>query len=285
LEAEVEEKGNSEVVPEPTEQTVSGNVTDEFEDEKHGKVEIEESSESMKLVEASTLDSVVPDDFSEYEQTAENGNLVETDKIENKNVVVYEGNANDQTGDDDYMQSAQGMDPAGSVSEESFDDDQEADKSGSIIEDQVESESLIDKVIEERMEQLEIGRKAEKNTEKKQKVSMKPLEWAEELEKRQASFGQHWEEGAAAQPMQLEGIGKGPPAIGYMQIEMDNPVTRAMSSPSFRPDHGSPQVLAVHRSYIAMGTSKGAVIVIPSKYSIHQADDTDAKVSHRCWCE
>jgi hypothetical protein len=29
-----------------------------------------------------------------------------------------------------------------------------------------------------------------------------------------------------------------------------------------------------------MGTSKGAVIVIPSKYSIHQADDTDAKVSH-----
>ncbi|XP_039788000.1 uncharacterized protein LOC120654510 isoform X5 [Panicum virgatum] len=275
LEAEVEEKGNSEVVPEPTEQTVSGNVTDEFEDEKHGKVEIEESSESMKLVEASTLDSVVPDDFSEYEQTAENGNLVETDKIENKNVVVYEGNANDQTGDDDYMQSAQGMDPAGSVSEESFDDDQEADRS---VEEQVESESLIDKVIEERMEQLEIGRKAEKNTEKKQKVSMKPLEWAEELEKRQASFGQHWEEGAAAQPMQLEGIGKGPPAIGYMQIEMDNPVTRAMSSPSFRPDHGSPQVLAVHRSYIAMGTSKGAVIVIPSKYSIHQADDTDAKM-------
>ena len=270
------------MVPEPTEQTVSGNVTDEFEDEKHGKVEIEESSESMKLVEASTLDSVVPDDFSEYEQTAENGNLVETDKIENKNVVVYEGNANDQTGDDDYMQSAQGMDPAGSVSEESFDDDQEADRS---VEEQVESGSLIDKVIEERMEQLEIGRKAEKNTEKKQKVSMKPLEWAEELEKRQASFGQHWEEGAAAQPMQLEGIGKGPPAIGYMQIEMDNPVTRAMSSPSFRPDHGSPQVLAVHRSYIAMGTSKGAVIVIPSKYSIHQADDTDAKVSHRCWCE
>jgi len=180
------------------------------------------------------------------------------------------------------MQSAQGMDPAGSVSEVSFDDDQEADRS---VEEQVESGSLIDKVIEERMEQLEIGRKAEKNTEKKQKVSMKPLEWAEELEKRQASFGQHWEEGAAAQPMQLEGIGKGPPAIGYMQIEMDNPVTRAMSSPSFRPDHGSPQVLAVHRSYIAMGTSKGAVIVIPSKYSIHQADDTDAKVSHRCWCE
>ncbi|XP_039848297.1 uncharacterized protein LOC120707318 isoform X2 [Panicum virgatum] len=278
LEAEVEEKGNTEVVPQPTEQTVSGNGTDEFEEEKHGEVEIEESSEFMKLVEASILDSVVADDFSEHEQTAENGDLVETDKIEDQNAIVYEENANDQTGDDDCMQSAQGMDPDGSVSEESFDDDQEADKSGSIIEDQVESESLIDKVIEERTEQLEISRKAEKNAEKKQKVSMKPLEWAEELEKRQASFGQHWEEGAAAQPMQLEGIGKGPPAIGYMQIEMDNPVTRAMSSPSFRLDHGSPQVLAVHRNYIAMGTSKGAVIVIPSKYSIHQADDTDAKM-------
>ncbi|CAL4890308.1 unnamed protein product [Urochloa decumbens] len=232
----------------------------------------------MKLVEASTLDSVVADDSSGDEQTAENGNLVEADQVEDQAAVVSEENAYDQTGDNNYVQSAQGMDHTGSVSEESFDDDQEeVDRSDSIVEDQVESESLIDKVIEERMEQLEISRKADKNAEKKQ-VSLKPLELAEELEKKQASFGQHWEEGAAAQPMQLEGIGKGPPAIGYMQIEMDNPVTRAMSSPSFRPDHGSPQVLAVHRSYIAMGTSKGAVIVIPSKYSIHQADDTDAKM-------
>uniref|UniRef100_J3L970 RING-type domain-containing protein n=2 Tax=Oryza brachyantha TaxID=4533 RepID=J3L970_ORYBR len=107
---------------------------------------------------------------------------------------------------------------------------------------------------------------------------MKPLEQAEELEKRQASFGQHWEEGAAAQPMHLEGIGRGQPAIGYMQIEVDNPITRAMSSSSFGQDHGSPQVLTVHKSYIALGMSKGSVIVIPSKYSIHQADDTDAKM-------
>ncbi|CAN6226951.1 unnamed protein product [Urochloa humidicola] len=278
LEAEVEEKGNSEVVAEPTEQTASGSEIEESEEEKHGGVEIEESSESMKLVEASTLDSVVSDDSSGHEQTAENGNLVEADQVENQAVIVSEENAYDETEDDNYVQSAQVMDHIGSVSEESFDDDrEEVDRSDSIIEDQVESESLIDKVIEERMVQLEISRKAEKDAEKKQ-VSMKPLELAEELEKKQASFGQHWEEGAAAQPMQLEGIGKGPPAIGYMQIEMDNPVTRAMSSPSFRPDHGSPQVLAVHRSYIAMGTSKGAVIVIPSKYSIHQADDTDAKM-------
>jgi hypothetical protein len=278
LETKVQEKGNSEVVPELTEQTASGSGTEEFEEEKHAEVETGESSESTKLVEASTLDSVVDDHFSGHEQTAENGNMVETGQGENQTAVVYEENAYDQTGDASYLQSAQGMDPIRSVSEESFDDDQEANISGSTIEDQLESESLIDKVIEERMGQLEISRKAEKNAEKKQTVPMKPLELAEELEKRQASFGQHWEEGAAAQPMQLEGIGKGPPAIGYMQIEMDNPVTRAMSSPSFRPDHGSPQVLAVHRSYIAMGTSKGAVIVIPSKYSIHQADDTDAKV-------
>ncbi|CAL5060601.1 unnamed protein product [Urochloa decumbens] len=277
LEAELEEKENSEVVPEPTEQTVSGSGTEDSEEEKHGEVEIEESSESMKLVEASTLDSVAADDSSGHEQTAENGNLVETDQVENQAAVVYEENAYDQTGADNYAQSAKGMDPVESDSEESFDDDREVDRSDSTIEDQVESDSLIDKVIEERMEQLEISRKADKNAEKKQ-VSLKPLELAEELEKKQASFGQHWEEGAAAQPMQLEGIGKGPPAIGYMQIEMDNPVTRAMSSPSFRPDHGSPQVLAVHRSYIAMGTSKGAVIVIPSKYSVHQADDTDAKM-------
>uniref|UniRef100_K3YSD8 Uncharacterized protein n=1 Tax=Setaria italica TaxID=4555 RepID=K3YSD8_SETIT len=233
LETEVEEKGNSELVPGPTEQTASGSGTEEFEEEKHAEVEIEESSGSTKLVEASTLDSVVADDFSGHEQTAENGSMVETDQVENHTAVVYEENAYDQTGDDNYVQSAQSIDPIGSVSEESFDDDWEADRSDSIIEDQVESESSIDKVIEERMGQLEISRKAEKNAEKKQKVSMKPLELAEELEKRQASFGQHWKEGAAAQPMQLEGIGKGPPAIGYMQIEMDNPVTRAMSSPSF----------------------------------------------------
>ena len=80
--------------------------------------------------------------------------------------------------------------------------------------------------------------------------------------------------------MRLEGIGKGQPAIGYMQIEVDNPITRAMASPSFRQEHGSPQVLAVHRSYIATGMSNGSVIIVPSKHSIHQADDTDAKVSH-----
>jgi len=282
LEAEVEEKGNSEEVTEATNQTAGGSVGVELGEDIQAEVAGEENAEAIKLVEASSLDSVnsvVAEDSSGHEQ-GDDVNLAETDQVVNQIEAVYEENGDGETVDDNHVQSDQGMDLIGVVSEESSDDEQEFERSDSIMEEQVESGSLIDKVIEERVEQLEASRKAEKNAEKKLKVSMRPLEWAEELEKRQASFGQHWEEGAAAQPMQLEGIGKGPPAIGYMQIEMDNPVTRAMSSPSFRSDHGSPQVLAVHKSYIAMGTSKGAVIVIPSKYSIHQADDTDAKVSH-----
>jgi hypothetical protein len=278
LEAEVEED-KLEVVVDATHQTAGGSVGTELGEDKQAEVVGEENAEDLKLVEASSLDSLVAEDSSGHEQ-GDDVNLAETDQVGNQIEAVYEENGDDQTRDDNHVQSGQGMDLIGVVSEESSDDEHEFERSDSIMEEQVESGSLIDKVIEERVEQLEASRKAEKNAEKKLKVSMKPLEWAEELEKRQASFGQHWEEGAAAQPMQLEGIGKGPPAIGYMQIEMDNPVTRAMSSPSFRSDHGSPQVLAVHRSYIAMGTSKGAVIVIPSKYSIHQADDTDAKVSH-----
>ncbi|KAL6629749.1 hypothetical protein ACP70R_029514 [Stipagrostis hirtigluma subsp. patula] len=282
LEAEVEEKGNAEVVAEPTEQTSGGSGNVELEEEKHGELETEDNSEPTKVVEAGTLGSVAVDDFSGHEQV-DDGNLAETGQVRDRiGVLDDEEKSESEIGDYNYEEPGQGVDPVGAVANGNFydddDDDQGVERSDSVMEEQVDSESIIDKVIEERMEQLEISRKAEKNTEKKLKASMKPLEWAEELEKRQASFGQHWEEGAAAQPMQLEGIGKGPPAIGYMQIEMDNPVTRAMATPSFRSDHGSPQVLAVHRSYIAMGTSKGAVIVIPSKYSIHQADDTDAKM-------
>ncbi|KAJ1265956.1 hypothetical protein BS78_08G113600 [Paspalum vaginatum] len=277
LEAEVEERGDPEVVAEATKPAAGGSVDEELGEDKQAQVGGEENSEPTGLVEASSLDSVVAEDSSGHGQ-GDDVNLEGTDQVGNQIAAVYEENGDGQTGDDNHARSGHGMDPIGVDSEGSFDDDQEVERPDSVMEEQVNSGTVIDKVIEERMEQLEISRKAEKNEEKKLKVSMKPLEWAEELEKRQASFGQHWEEGAAAQPMQLEGIGKGPPAIGYMQIEMDNPVTRAMSSPSFRTDHGSPQVLSVHRSYIAMGTSKGAVIVIPSKYSIHQADDTDAKM-------
>lgn len=144
--------------------------------------------------------------------------------------------------------------------------------------EQVHIGSDIDKLVGERLSQAENSKRAEKKAEKKLRASMKPLEWAEELEKRQASSGLHWEEGAAAQPMRLEGIRRGPPAVGYLQIDLDNAITRCISSQQFKRDHGSPQVFAVHLNYIAVGMSKGTIIVLASKYSAHSADSTDAKV-------
>ncbi|XP_073012447.1 uncharacterized protein [Typha latifolia] len=145
-------------------------------------------------------------------------------------------------------------------------------------EKETQLEDEIENVVEERSDQLEINRKAEKKAEKKLRASIKPLEWAEELEKRQASSGMHWEEGAAAQPMRLEGIRRGPPAVGYLQIDLDNAITRIISSQAFRRDHGFPQALAIHMNFIALGTSKGAVLVVPSKYSTLGAENIDSKV-------
>ncbi|XP_020574102.1 vacuolar protein sorting-associated protein 8 homolog isoform X2 [Phalaenopsis equestris] len=116
------------------------------------------------------------------------------------------------------------------------------------------------------------------NAEKKSSTPMKPLDWAEELEKRKASSGLHWEEGAAAQPMRLEGIRRGPPAVGYLQMDLDNMITRAFSSQTFKHDYGLPHVLAVHMNFIAVGTSKGVVLVFPCKYSPHYADNMDGKM-------
>ncbi|XP_042405548.1 vacuolar protein sorting-associated protein 8 homolog isoform X1 [Zingiber officinale] len=144
--------------------------------------------------------------------------------------------------------------------------------------EQVHSGSDIDKLVEERLSQAENSKRAEKKAEKKLRASMKPLEWAEELEKRHASSGLHWEEGAAAQPMRLQGIRRGPPAVGYLQIDLDNAITRSISSQQFKRDHGSPQVVAVHLNYIAVGMSKGTIIVLASKYSAHSADSTDSKM-------
>ena len=82
------------------------------------------------------------------------------------------------------------------------------------------------------------------------------MDLAEELEKRNAYFGLHWEEGAAAQPMKLEGIQRGPPTIGHLQIDSMSYLSQALASQMFRRDHGSPQALAVHMNYIAAGMSK-----------------------------
>lgn len=124
----------------------------------------------------------------------------------------------------------------------------------------------------------QLDKKAARKADKKLRSSMKPLEWAEELEKRQASSGLHWEEGAVAQPMRLKGIRREPPAVGYLQTDAENAITRALSSQTFVRDHGSPQVLAVHVNSIAVGTSKGLVLMVPSKYSSQYADNMDSKV-------
>lgn len=114
---------------------------------------------------------------------------------------------------------------------------------------------------------------------KKARVSMKPLELAEELEKKHSFTGLHWEEGAAAQPMRLEGVRRGSTVLGYFDIDTNNTITRSISSQAFRRDHGSPQVVAVHLNFIALGMSKGVIVVVPSKYSPHYADNMDAKVA------
>ncbi|KAK6920419.1 Vacuolar protein sorting-associated protein 8, central domain [Dillenia turbinata] len=132
-------------------------------------------------------------------------------------------------------------------------------------------------LVEEMMVEWE-SKRDNKRVAKKSRPSMKPLELAEELEKKHASTGLHWEEGAAAQPMRLEGVRRGSIALGYLDISSSNTTTRTISSPAFKRDHGSPQVLAVHSNFIAVGFSKGIVVVLPSKYSAQSPDNMEGKM-------
>jgi hypothetical protein len=113
---------------------------------------------------------------------------------------------------------------------------------------------------------------------KKSEFSKKPLDLAEELEKKNASTGLHLEEGAAAQPMRLEGVRRGAVQLGYFDVDADHAITRTISSQTFRREHGSAKVLVVHANCIAVGMTKGLIVVVPSKYSIHHVDNTDGKV-------
>ncbi|KAJ3693979.1 hypothetical protein LUZ60_009459 [Juncus effusus] len=138
-----------------------------------------------------------------------------------------------------------------------------------------ESSNQTNQQIEEAIHHaVELAKKAEK----KLKSQTKPLEYFEEIEKRQASYGLHHEECSVAQPMRLEGIRRGPPAVGYLQIDLDNVITRVVSSQGFRKEHGRPQVVAVNKSYVAFGMSKGSVFVVNSKYSVHSSDTMDPKM-------
>ncbi|KAM3381430.1 hypothetical protein P3S68_007003 [Capsicum galapagoense] len=107
---------------------------------------------------------------------------------------------------------------------------------------------------------------------------LKPLELAEEDEKKQAFMAMHLEEGASAQPMRLDGVHRSSNDLGYFDVDDNNTITQTLLSQAFRHKHGSSQVLAVHLNYIAVGMSKGSILMIPSRYSPHHADNMDAKM-------
>ncbi|CAL1398837.1 unnamed protein product [Linum trigynum] len=131
-------------------------------------------------------------------------------------------------------------------------------------------------LVDEKKGQLESER-IHKGEDKLEAV-LKPLDLAEELEKKQASTGLHLEEGAAAQPMRLEGVRRGSVALGYFDNDANNIISRTIASQAFKRDHGSPQVLCVHLNYIAVGMSKGLIFVVPSRYSAHTVDSMDTKM-------
>ncbi|XP_019090556.1 PREDICTED: vacuolar protein sorting-associated protein 8 homolog isoform X3 [Camelina sativa] len=155
--------------------------------------------------------------------------------------------------------------------------DSKAEGIDAFIPDDGSSISGISELVEERIVELEKERMS-KGEKSKSPSFRKQLVLAEEFEKKQAYTGLHWEEGAAAQPMRLEGVKVGSTNLGYFDVDADNTISRTISSQAFKRDHGSPQVLAVHFSFVAVGTSKGVILVIPSKYSSDTADQMESKM-------
>ncbi|CAN8308812.1 unnamed protein product [Cochlearia groenlandica] len=145
------------------------------------------------------------------------------------------------------------------------------------IRDDESSISGISELVEERIEELEKERMI-KREKLKSRSFRTQLVLAEEFEKKQAYTGLHLEEGAAAQPMRLEGVKIGSTNLGYFDVDANNIISRTISSQAFKRDHGSPQVLAVHLNFIAVGTSKGVIVVVPSKYSSDTTDQMESKI-------
>ncbi|KAJ9188215.1 hypothetical protein P3X46_003596 [Hevea brasiliensis] len=140
----------------------------------------------------------------------------------------------------------------------------------------------ISEIVQKRIEQLE-SEGINKRAQKKLRSTMKPLELVEELEKKLASTGLHWEEGAAGQPMKLMVVRKWSTALGYFDIDASNAITRTIASQAFRRDHGSPQVLAVHLNYIAVGMTKGVIVVVPNSNTWFAWDRSHAPVTSMCF--
>lgn len=118
-----------------------------------------------------------------------------------------------------------------------------------------------------------VSEEAKMEQKDEERSSTTALERAEEIEMRNATSGLHWEVGAVAQPMRLEEVQSGPPAIGLLQLDAYGSLSKALALPQVRRDYGFPQALAVHANFIAVGLSKGAVLVTPSKYSATRSAD------------
>jgi len=224
--------------------------------------------DDSKGLNSASFDVVVDDDEkSSFDYVGDNG-INETEEIVNGIGVGVSGGfvegIENEVNDDDGSGNGEGIE-----NEDNGDDGGGGGDDGSSIGDVFE-------LVEETLEQLELESK--RVTKKKLDSSKKPLDLAEELEKKNASTGLHLEEGAAAQPMRLEGVRRGSITLGYFDVDADNAITRVISSQNFRREHGSAQVLVVHANYIAVGMTRGLIVVVPSKYSIHHADNTDGKV-------
>ncbi|KAK4743512.1 hypothetical protein SAY87_001513 [Trapa incisa] len=161
--------------------------------------------------------------------------------------------------------------------EKEEEEEEEKEEGEGVFRDSEGKDLEIDELVEERIGR--IGLPESKKINEKKPEKMKPLDLAEQAERRQASTALHWEEGAAAQPMRLEGVRRGSTTLGYFDVEAGNVITQTLSSQAFRRDHGSPQVLAVQGNYISVGMSRGTIILLPSKYSPHQPDNMDSKMT------
>ncbi|KAJ4847458.1 hypothetical protein Tsubulata_019162 [Turnera subulata] len=224
--------------------------------------------EVIEATNASNLDSTVEDENVVSSSADDNTNFFdgmdintslefkEEDNNEENSTVLLQESSDLDRGRDDYDDGGGG--------------------GGSDVGDK-SSMSDISELVEERIEQLE-SEMIRKREEKERKSAMKPIEFAEELEKKQASTGLHLEEGAAAQPMRLEGVRRGSTTLGYFRTDDSNAITRIVASPAFRRDHGSPQAIVVHANYIAVGMSGGVIVVVPSRYSLHNEDNMDSKM-------
>ncbi|PWA87262.1 Clathrin, heavy chain/VPS, 7-fold repeat-containing protein [Artemisia annua] len=208
--------------------------------------------------------------------------------------VSYDGS--DDVNEGNYLESTpistlQSVEELGTISDEQGDAIEDEEEPISVLSEKDASENL-----EQNEKDTEFGLQVEGDVETvvqagvsvdmsetkvertPERPRLKPLELAEELEKKHAFTGLHWEEGAAAQPMKLEGVHGGSTVLGYFSVSSDNTITKIINAPNFKRDHGTPQVLAVHLNYIAIGMSRGLIVVFPSKYSPHYPDNMDTQM-------